>query len=55
MNRARISHQVTAADADPINPTLAAQAFYVFAALNAARVLDVPKGTPVRATTASRR
>ena len=50
---ARISHQVTAADANMIKPTLAAQAFCAFAALNAARVLDprlldILSSTPAR-------
>ena len=37
---ARNSHQVTAADADLLELPLASQARSVFAALNAARVLD---------------
>ena len=45
---ARISHQVTAAGADLIKHPLATQAWYVFAALNAARVLDVLASTPAR-------
>ena len=41
-------HRIPAAGADMIKPTLAAQAFCAFAALNAARVLDVLASTPAR-------